>query len=73
MVPNLNVDNLEVIPEPEPERVQSSTEEVHHDFVSVMDSASALDHYEEVNTLMEMRPQKGQLHGMMDSLSFFWS
>eukprot|EP00971_Amphidinium_carterae_P215680 4281387-Amphidinium_carterae.1 len=32
MVPNLNVNNLEVIPEPEPERVQSSTEDVPHDF-----------------------------------------
>eukprot|EP00971_Amphidinium_carterae_P170984 3388411-Amphidinium_carterae.1 len=53
MVPNLNVDNLEVIPEPEPERIQSSTEDVAHDFVSVLDSVSALDHYEEVNNLME--------------------
>eukprot|EP00971_Amphidinium_carterae_P318480 6330351-Amphidinium_carterae.1 len=53
MVPNLNVDNLQVIPDLEPEGAQSSAEDVHQDFVSVMDSVSALDHYEEVNALME--------------------
>eukprot|EP00971_Amphidinium_carterae_P063466 1256225-Amphidinium_carterae.2 len=53
MVPNLNVNDLQVSPEVEPEGAPSSSEDVHKDFVSVMDTASALDHYEEVNTLME--------------------
>eukprot|EP00971_Amphidinium_carterae_P185078 3675207-Amphidinium_carterae.2 len=44
MVPHLNVDDLQVIPEVEPEGAPSSAEDVHKDFVSVMDSASALDH-----------------------------
>eukprot|EP00971_Amphidinium_carterae_P023324 459958-Amphidinium_carterae.1 len=53
MVPNLDVDNLEVIPEPEAQQISSSHDDAPHDFVSVLDSASALDHYEEVNNLME--------------------
>eukprot|EP00971_Amphidinium_carterae_P344640 6485150-Amphidinium_carterae.1 len=53
LVPNLNVNDLQVIPDLEPEGIESSAGDVHKDFVSVMDSASALDHYEEVNALME--------------------
>eukprot|EP00971_Amphidinium_carterae_P312206 6205627-Amphidinium_carterae.1 len=53
LVPNFNVSDLQVIPDVEPEGIQSSAGDVHKDFVSVMDSASALDHYEEVNALME--------------------
>eukprot|EP00971_Amphidinium_carterae_P106061 2100597-Amphidinium_carterae.1 len=53
MVPNINLDDLQVIPEVEPDVLQSPQGDDNRDFASLMDSASALDHYEEVNTLLE--------------------
>eukprot|EP00971_Amphidinium_carterae_P348126 6490335-Amphidinium_carterae.1 len=53
LVPNINLDDLVVIPEIEPETLQSPAGGDTRAIASMMDSASALAHYEEVNTLME--------------------